>query len=590
MQLDQEKQLINPGSSFINLNRLNQISNSIVKIKNESKSLTGTGFFVKIKLKNGYFRALITSSENLESSRFIRIVRTTGTVNKIRELSMIEGKVFSFHKIPELKDIVVIGIKKGEFPDIDFLDIAPDYKNPETYINKEVYILLFPLKGEMNFTFGMVTEITKKSKFIFTHSCDTVVGSSGAPVLLAPSLEVIGIHQKVAPKESNKNFGLFIGCLIEQLRPRKDYLVDDVKRNINVVTITNPEIIGKNDPEGENKNKLSFEKGINDAYSNSLNDNTFTVFTSLKKENLIIYGKKDKSIECFNMDKNKVIKNIPKVFRRYVSTIRHFIDQINSKDLIIVSSLWQRCLKVFNITDDWNCIINKDNAHSQGKMISTMMYYNSFLKENFFVTSWNKKEEFIEIWNMDGTLKENIEDSNKEGTFFIDTFIDRDDKIYIIAGKERNSKSFLFTSEGKFKLYKTYDDSESRFQHDSCIIWYNESDKVTKLIESSQDKSIFIWNFHTAKQLAKIDLNTWPYGICLYRQNYLFISGGDGEIKIIDIKNKNIEAFSIEAHKSVCSIKYLHIDNKGDFLLSEGWNTERGGINIWKINEKYFYI
>ncbi len=219
--------------------------------------------------------------------------------------------------------------------------------------------------------------------------------------------------------------------------------------------------------------------------------------------------------------------------------------------------------------------INK--AHSEGNMYSVSFLNDSKNNKICIITSSDYRNEYIKIWNLNGTLERQIEDSYDEGTTFIDNFYDKTkNKNYIISWNKKYFKSFDFNEN---KLYKLYYNKGSNDNHISSIILFNAN--LTKLIESSEDKNIRIWNFHSAQLLNKIKINAKIYGICLWNEKYIFASGNDKKIKMIEIKNgKILKDFS--GHKnSVCSIKKINVTNLGECLISLGYKND--GIKIWKI-------
>ena len=107
----------------------------------------------------------------------------------------------------------------------------------------------------------------------------------------------------------------------------------------------------------------------------------------------------------------------------------------------------------------------------------------------------------------------------------------------------------------------------------------NESNLI-KLIESSVDGNIRIWNFHTGELLNKIYINTYLNGICLWNNDYLFVGCADKTIKIVDIKKTEV-IDNISGHNnSVLVLAKVNIPKYGECLISQ----ENGTITkLWKI-------
>ena len=92
---------------------------------------------------------------------------------------------------------------------------------------------------------------------------------------------------------------------------------------------------------------------------------------------------------------------------------------------------------------------------------------------------------------------------------------------------------------GRNKLYRIYKDKNNdniidiKKQHVSALIIKDK--KIIKLISSSFDGFVNIWDFHSASLLQNIDLNYGKlYGICLLDENNLLIGCADNSIKLLD--------------------------------------------------------
>lgn len=74
-------------------------------------------------------------------------------------------------------------------------------------------------------------------------------------------------------------------------------------------------------------------------------DNTFSVFNSLNNDNILIYLKWNTSIEWYDLDNNIIITRIIDIHDRTISTIRHYFDINNNRDLILTEDRLDRCVK-----------------------------------------------------------------------------------------------------------------------------------------------------------------------------------------------------------------------------------------------------
>ena len=115
----------------------------------------------------------------------------------------------------------------------------------------------------------------------------------------------------------------------------------------------------------------------------------------------------------------------------------------------------------------------------------------------------------------------------------------------------------------------------------NCISKNNE--RKIKLIESSGDGFIRIWNFHSGLLLDKIQVGPRLYSICLWNNNYLFVGCQDNTIKLIELNNKLIVK-SLYGHDNwVLTLKKV-CDNKGkELLISQNWGIS--SIKIWFVED-----
>ena len=93
---------------------------------------------------------------------------------------------------------------------------------------------------------------------------------------------------------------------------------------------------------------------------------------------------------------------------------------------------------------------------------------------------------------------------------------------------------------------------------------------MVKLIESSCDGNIRIWNFHTGIFLRIIKVNKEGLReICLWNNEYLLVGCDDKTIKLINYKD-GIIIKELKGHiEKVISIKKIIHPQYGEFLFSQ---------------------
>ena len=155
--------------------------------------------------------------------------------------------------------------------------------------------------------------------------------------------------------------------------------------------------------------------------------------------------------------------------------------------------------------------------------------------QNYIMTShcYNDNSENIKIFDFKGNIIKEIKDYNNN-TFFIDTYYDNKlNKNYIITGNDGYCKSYDYIENNVHKIYNDNDEN----CHDSIII--NDKEEIVKLIESSIDGNIRIWNFHSGELINKIKVDKNSiYGINLWNNEYIFAGSKNKTIKLINLKKE----------------------------------------------------
>ena len=65
----------------------------------------------------------------------------------------------------------------------------------ERFKDEDITIIQYP-KGKMNYSNGQIMGLTRKTKYEFSYNDSTDEGSSGSPIILKDTKNVIGIHKE----------------------------------------------------------------------------------------------------------------------------------------------------------------------------------------------------------------------------------------------------------------------------------------------------------------------------------------------------------------------------------------------------------
>ena len=172
------------------------VSRSICKIK--TSETLGSGFLIKFfKDEEDYFHCLMSCEHVLKKElieRKEKICFYYDNENKNKEIILDKTKRF-IKAFDEIKiDATVVEILPIDnihddyflMPEIDFMNHLNELNN------KKIHIPQFPEGGDLSYSEGKVVNI---KNFELIHKCSTLECSSGSPLILKDSTNVIGIHK-----------------------------------------------------------------------------------------------------------------------------------------------------------------------------------------------------------------------------------------------------------------------------------------------------------------------------------------------------------------------------------------------------------
>ena len=322
---------------------------------------------------------------------------------------------------------------------------------------------------------------------------------------------------------------------------------------------------------------LKLKLNISDyPYASSTLDNSFSLFKSINNIFYLIFYSINNTIVSYNLESLQIISEIRS---ENISNFRHFLDKLNKRDLLLSISFRNNNLFIFDILN-FECILKISKVNNIGWLYSACIFTEN--NQNYIITnnySLESNPDALKIFDFNGNKIKEMKNSD-ENSYFIDTYYDKVLlKNYIVVGNAGYVKSYDFL---KNELYHKYYDNSNK-SHPSIVI--NDNDIIIKLIESSNDGNIRIWNFHTGQLLDKINTgDEYLTGICLWDNNYLFVAcgdGGEGTIKLIDLNKKAIINIQSNYSDEVLTIKKIILHDNIDYLISQSLGKE--GINIWKI-------
>ena len=325
---------------------------------------------------------------------------------------------------------------------------------------------------------------------------------------------------------------------------------------------------------------IQYYKNIStDSYAHFSLDNTFILVKSIFDINYIIYSTKTKSIISQDIMKFKKVTEIKNAHDNYITYFSHFLDKINRRDIIMSISAEDNNIKLWDLKN-WICLSDLKNINSHGSLFSACFFHDKNENKNFIITSNDNysHSENIKKLDFEGNKIKEIEGSNHR-TYTMNIFYDKNlDKYFIVTGIEKGVISYDYQ---EFKIYKQYiEKNDDLFldDHDSIIIIQEK--EFVKVIESSEDGCIRIWDFHSANLLNKIEVcESKLHGICLWNKKFLFVGCDDTTLKLLDLE-KNFLVNNIKTEGYIINAKKMYHNEYKECLITQDWRNQ---IKIWTI-------
>jgi len=318
-------------------------------------------------------------------------------------------------------------------------------------------------------------------------------------------------------------------------------------------------------------------KNLPKAYSKYCFNNLFCVFKSITDLNILVYATKEKSIQFFDLSKEKQIKEIINAHNSFITNLRYYFDDKKKRDLILSICIDNSEIKIWE-TNKYECLLKISNIYKRGE-IHSACFFNYYNDIYIAVSNFHPYNSYpIYIYDITGTKIKNLSQSNDKINF-IDSFYyikkNTSKKItYIITANEDSIRSFNYNEDSLYHKYYDKDDNG----HYSFII--NEKDFIIKLIESSKNGYIRIWNFDSGDLISKFNLKcNGLYDICEWEESLIFIGSENQNIILLDLIFGEIKAQLKDSNNQVCCVKTISHPFFGRCLISQGRGSDN--IKLW---------
>ena len=212
-------------------------------INNNLEDINGSGFFLKINMKDISFKSCLLTSNHILNENDLKLNKEIilEYKNKIKRIEITkERKVFTNE---ELDYTCIELFDKDNIKEYFKIDGNLMEYSIEKYKNKEIFILQYLNGSELFFSSGKILEI-EDDKII--HNSSTYQGSSGSPIILRNSdNSIIGLHYG-SDKDNTINLATNIISIFNHIknyiRDKNNYIIaeieikkEDVNKKIQII-------------------------------------------------------------------------------------------------------------------------------------------------------------------------------------------------------------------------------------------------------------------------------------------------------------------------------------------------------------------
>ena len=176
------------------------------KVKDEIKNAKASGFFLEINISGISCKKWLITNNHVINLDFFQIIKINDGINQ-DSFQLNKDIIIEYNN--EKKSIQIDNSRKiytsqsldytcVEISDInyikDFFHINPQAlkNNINIFIGKDIFITQYPSGRKFSLSTGNILGISKNNYFV--HTCSTMKGSSGSPIILRDDSSIIGLH------------------------------------------------------------------------------------------------------------------------------------------------------------------------------------------------------------------------------------------------------------------------------------------------------------------------------------------------------------------------------------------------------------
>ena len=248
----------------------------------------GSGFLCKIPYpeEDDVFKVLITNNHVLNEKTLKTIKKIRIEINKSqKEINLnAERKIWTDKNL----DYTIIEVlNSDDFNDFlvaDYNDVNDENLQNIKYLNCSILLAAYMENQQIFFNQrNIISTPNQIGKFL--HDCNTVPGSSGGPIISVDNFNVIGIH-KGYDKKHDKNVGILLRNIINNIRNKNSLINLDSNNNINIIIDDFPNINNIDDNDNIKDEEENIDNEINDE-NNADNYNFNNIINNIVDKKII---------------------------------------------------------------------------------------------------------------------------------------------------------------------------------------------------------------------------------------------------------------------------------------------------------------
>lgn len=533
---------------------------------------------------------VISSFFNSQEKKDFDLVEFNGLLEAVKNIDLEENKIRGleyFNFAEELYNSVINKVKNCFDEEIDKL--KTEFQNELTLIEeKYVKIIREPCKEllEIEFPKSISDQTYRTILRDNANTTDTEKHSEYLEVI--DCVKKFNDTEKINTELTNIDTILYLSKLqeIEEIDAKFQKKIDSLENTLNTMLKEVESALFPSKKESlatikdpcnkfeSNPCDLVFSKNICDnAHKSNSIDCVFTCFKSIKDEYVAVWGTPAFNVEAYDLVTNKVVFSKLAHFST-IFTTRHYLDKRNKMDIIITSS-YDKSVKLWNFNESCKLILNIANAHTGFYIYSACLLINELDNKTYVISS--APNEYLKLWNMQGKHLNDFGVCN-QSTYYVSTWFDsKNKKHYIINANSVDVKVYNFKD---LSLFKTYKGTPNTWHMSAYVI--ERKDKYC-LIESDGTGNIRVWDFETANLISTVSSTGINLrGLCIWNDQYVISSGSDHAVKIYDIENMKFVKNLPQHTSTVCSVMKIFIPKLGECLITHALD---GKLKLW-VNSK----